>query len=80
MFTALLPDRQRVLGPDHPDTLTTRSNIAGWTGRAGDARGALELFTALLPDRQRVLGPDHPGVQVTQAWIEQLTSNLRGGE
>ena len=27
----LLPDRVRVLGPDHPDTLTTRSNIADWT-------------------------------------------------
>ena len=80
LFTALLPDQQRVLGPDHPDTLTTRHNIAHWTGQAGDARGALELFTALLPDRQRVLGPDHPDVQVTQAWIEQLTSNLRGGE
>jgi Tetratricopeptide repeat len=80
LFTALLPDRQRVLGPDHPDTLTTRSNIAGWTGRAGDARRALELFTALLPDQQRVLGPDHPDVQATQTWIEQLTSNLRGGE
>ena len=37
----------------------------------------MELF---MPDQQRVLGPDHPDVQVTQAWIEQLTSNLRGGE
>ncbi|MCH7669957.1 MAG: tetratricopeptide repeat protein [Acidobacteria bacterium] len=27
-FTTLLKDRQRVLGPDHPDTLTTRNNIA----------------------------------------------------
>jgi len=60
--------------------LTTRNNVAYWTGEAGDTRGALELFTALLPDRQRVLGPDHPDVQATQAWIEQLTSNLRGGE
>ena len=34
----LLPDRERVLGPDHPDTLTTRNNIAAWTGRTGDAR------------------------------------------
>jgi hypothetical protein len=24
----LLPDMPRVLGPDHPDTLKTRSNIA----------------------------------------------------
>ena len=80
LFTALLPDRQRVLGPDHPDTLTTRNNIAAWTGWSGDARGALELSAALLPDQQRVLGPDHPDVHATQAWIKQLTSNLRGGE
>ena len=24
----LLPDQERVLGPDHPDTLATRNNIA----------------------------------------------------
>ena len=27
----LLPDLVRVLGPDHPYTLTTRNNIAYWT-------------------------------------------------
>jgi hypothetical protein len=32
-LTALLPDRERVLGSDHPDTLTTRNNIAGWTAQ-----------------------------------------------
>ena len=80
LYTALLPDQQRVLGPDHPDTLTTRNNIAYSTVWAGDGRGALALYTALLPDQQRVLGPDHTDVQATQAWIQQLTSNLRGGE
>jgi len=44
MTTAkLLPDRQRVSGPDHPATLTTRGNIARWTGDTGDAAGALRL-------------------------------------
>ncbi|HLN65792.1 MAG TPA: hypothetical protein VK280_00770 [Streptosporangiaceae bacterium] len=33
LFTALLPDRQRIQGRDHPDTLATRHNIALWTGR-----------------------------------------------
>jgi anti-sigma regulatory factor (Ser/Thr protein kinase) len=28
-------DRRRVLGPDHPDTLLTRNNLAGWLGEAG---------------------------------------------
>jgi hypothetical protein len=35
---ALLPDQVRVLGSSHPDTLTTRNNIASWTGRVGDPR------------------------------------------
>jgi len=30
-FTALLPDQERVLGPDHPGTLTTWGDIAGYT-------------------------------------------------
>jgi hypothetical protein len=28
----LLPDQERVLGPDHPDTLATRTNIADLEG------------------------------------------------
>ena len=49
-----------MLGADHPDTLTTRGNIAVWTGQSGDAAGALRLFQELLPDQERVLGADHP--------------------
>ncbi len=30
----LLTDRLRVLGPDHPHTLTTRHNLARWRGQA----------------------------------------------
>ena len=33
-----------------------------------------------VPPVRRVLGPDLPDIQATQARIEQLTSNLRGGE
>ena len=60
MFQELLPDRERVLGPDHPGTLITCSNIAVLTGRCGDAPKALRLFRELLPDQERVLGPNHP--------------------
>jgi effector-binding domain-containing protein len=28
--------RERVLGPDHPNTLTTRHELAYWTRKAGD--------------------------------------------
>jgi hypothetical protein len=35
-FAALLPVHERVLGPEHPDTLTTRANLARWTREAED--------------------------------------------
>jgi hypothetical protein len=57
LVTALLPDRQRIQGRDHPDTLATRHNIALWTGKAGRAR---DLFAALPPNVERVLAADHP--------------------
>jgi hypothetical protein len=31
----LLTDRLRVLGPDHPHTLTARRHLAYWRGQAG---------------------------------------------
>lgn len=46
--------------PDHPDTLTTRNNLAFWRGEAGDPAGAAAASEALLADRVRVLGPDYP--------------------
>jgi hypothetical protein len=60
------------LGPDHPDTLRTRNNIAASAGEVGDARAALALLEALLPDRIRVLGPDHSDTLTTKASIEEL--------
>ena len=46
------------LGPDHPDTLAVRGNLAHWRGAAGDAAGAAAAFEELLADCLRVLGPD----------------------
>jgi hypothetical protein len=39
-FEALLADRERVLGPDHPSTLTTRDELAAWQDKASDTSGA----------------------------------------
>ena len=40
--------------------LSTRRNVADWTGELGDRGEALRLFATLLPDVERVLGRDHP--------------------
>ena len=56
-----------MLGPDHPDTLTTRSNLAYWLGQAGDpAQARPPQFEQLLADQLRVLGPDHPDTLTTR--------------
>jgi hypothetical protein len=66
-----------VIGADHPDTLATRANIAGWTGEYGDAREALRLSQALLSDQTRVLGADHPDTLATRSRIQDLQETQR---
>ena len=51
----MLAAQERVLGPEHPDTLTARANLAHLTGRTGDAAAARELLAALLPVRELIL-------------------------
>ena len=48
------------LGPDHPDTLTSRNNLASAYRDAGRLHEAIELFEQNLEDRTRILGPHHP--------------------
>ena len=60
MGESLLKDRERVLGPDHPDTLASRNNLANAYQEAGRVAEAIELNERTLADMERVLGPDHP--------------------
>jgi len=50
-----------VLGPDHPDTLTSRNSLAGSYRDAGRLDKAIALYEQTLGDSVRVLGTDHPG-------------------
>ena len=63
----MLPIRERILGPEHPETLATRSQLASWTGEAGDSAWARDQFSALLPIMERVLGPEHPDTLTNRA-------------
>ena len=66
LYEQVLADRVRVLGPDHPDTLTTRNNLAGAYYFAGRFGEAIELLGRVLAERERVLGPDHPDTLTTR--------------
>ena len=48
------------LGPNHPDTLTLRNNLANAYQDAGNLDKAITLHQQNLKDRTRILGPNHP--------------------
>ncbi len=65
---------QRWLAPDHPDTLSSLSNLAAAQREAGDLDGARELQQRVLVERERVLGPDHPDTLIS---LDNLAGTLR---
>src|SRR5271166_303547 len=55
----LTADLERLLGPDHPDTLNSRNSLAAAYLAAGRVTDAIPLFEQTLAGRERLLGPDH---------------------
>lgn len=56
----LVADAERVLGPEHRDTLGAWNNLAAAYQAAGRIGDAIPLFQRTLTARERLLGPDHP--------------------
>ena len=57
---------EEVLGPDHPDTLVSRNNLASAYESAGRLGEAITLIEEVLADRVRVLGEDHPDTLISR--------------
>lgn len=54
----LLDDQVRFLGPGHPDTLTTRANLAYWRRQIGDLHGAIPDLESQWIETSRLYGAD----------------------
>ncbi|HEX6039606.1 tetratricopeptide repeat protein [Longimicrobium sp.] len=52
--------RERLLGPEHPDTLTSVSNLGGVLHALGHSAAAEPYCRRALEARERVLGVEHP--------------------
>jgi tetratricopeptide (TPR) repeat protein len=52
--------REKVLGPEHPETATSLGNLASLLHAQGDLAGARSLYKRALAIREKVLGPEHP--------------------
>ena len=66
--------RRRVLGEEHPDTLTAMANLASSLRALGDAQAARKLEEQTLEVSRRVLGEEHPDTLTAMA---NLASSLR---
>ena len=60
LLEQVLTDYVCVLGEDHPDTLTIRSNLAYAYASAGHLTEAITLYEQVLTDSIRILGENHP--------------------
>ena len=68
-----------MLGPDHPDTLITRANLASMLGAAGQPAQAAAQYRDLLADFLRVLGPDHPHTLTARAQLTYWQDRQEAG-
>ena len=63
---------ERVLGPEHPDTLTNVNLLATLYQAQGRYSEADPLFMRVLADRERVLGPEHPATLASAASLARI--------
>ena len=71
LYEATLTDRERILGPDHPKTLTTRSHLAYAYQAADRTAEAIPLIESVLTASERILGPDHPNTLIVRSILAQ---------
>jgi tetratricopeptide (TPR) repeat protein len=71
-----LADFERILGPDHPNTLGSRNNLAGAYASAGRTAEAIPLLEQTLTDAERILGPDHPNTSSSRNNLAQAYESV----
>jgi tetratricopeptide (TPR) repeat protein len=57
----LTADLERLLGPDDPDTMRSRNDLARAYRKAGRVADAVPLVEQTLAAQERLFGADHPG-------------------
>src|SRR5260221_433450 len=58
MMEHVLAIRERLLGPDHPETAEALNNLGFQRRMQGDNEAARSLYERALAIRERTLGPD----------------------
>ncbi len=73
-----LLDSDRVLGAEHPSTLTVRANLASAYQDLGRHEEAVALLQRTLLDSERVLGAEHPSTLTVRANLAYILDQPGG--
>jgi tetratricopeptide (TPR) repeat protein len=71
----VMDTRKRVLGEEHPDTLTSMANLASTYQNQGRWKEAEELDMQVMDTRKRVLGEEHPDTLTSMANLASTYRN-----
>ncbi|KAH8806701.1 hypothetical protein DL96DRAFT_611436 [Flagelloscypha sp. PMI_526] len=67
---------QDEFGPEHPDTLTSMSNLAMTYSDLGQHKDALKLKEQVLAVEKRILGEEHPSTLISMSNLARTYSDL----
>ncbi|KAF2194001.1 HET-domain-containing protein, partial [Zopfia rhizophila CBS 207.26] len=74
-FSQVVGIRKRVLGAEHPDTLTSIGRVAWTLSNQGRWKEAEELEVQVMETRKRVLGSEHPDTLTSMANLASTYRN-----
>ena len=75
LFVQVMETSSKVLGAEHPDTLTSMANLASTFGNQGSMEAAEELFVQVMATRKKKLGADHPDTLTSMANVASTYRN-----
>ena len=68
---------QRLLGQEHPNTLSSMSNLGLFLRGRGRSGGSHTAFEQVVDVRRRVLGEEHPDIVDTMDYLAQTKKAQR---
>jgi tetratricopeptide (TPR) repeat protein len=75
LFLCCLEARERLMGPEHPSTLSTMADLGLLYMGKDDSENAESYLTRCLEVRERLLGPEHPSTLTAVSNLGLLYSN-----
>jgi tetratricopeptide (TPR) repeat protein len=75
MFKEVLEKMRRILGAEHPDTISAMNNLASTLGDQGQLDEAMALLEVAVQRMKRIHGDEHPHTKMA---VRNLT-RLAGG-